>query len=150
MQESVLAQVYRMRGVKACPIETTFRFIGKKWTVLILRELFLGVSQFNRLAENVEGIRPKVLSQRLKELKRSGIVERQITSESPIHVEYRLTELGRRLEPVLCSAAAFSIEALPKLVFKNGKPRDLRAVLGPNVSAVFSIPDGASKSSRFR
>ncbi len=148
MEENAIARVYQMRGLKACPIETTFRFIGKKWTVLVLRELFLGVSQFNRLAENVEGIRAKILSQRLKELQRFGFVERRITSDSPIHVEYRLTKLGRRLEPVLCSAAAFSMMAFPELVFKNGKSKDLEDAPGLEASISVPIRRKASSSSR--
>ncbi len=123
-----MAHVYQMPELKACPIETTFRLIGKKWTVLILREMFLGVTKFNRLEENVDGITSKVLSQRLKELQRLGIVRRRIVSEAPVHVEYGLTELGEELGPVLSSAAAFSMRFLPKAVFKDGKARDLTQI----------------------
>ncbi len=123
-----MARVYEMPELKACPIETTFRIIGKKWMVLVLREMFLGVTQFNRLEENVVGITSKVLSQRLKELRRLGIVRRTIVSEAPIRVEYRLTELGEELGPVLASAAAFSMRFLPKAVFKDGKPRSMTQI----------------------
>ncbi len=133
-----MAQIYQMPELKACPIETTFKIIGKKWTVLVLRELFLGVNQFNRLEENVEGITSKVLSQRLKEMQRLGIVDRQIVSQAPIRVEYRLTALGRRLEPVLCSAAAFSMTSLPKSVFKGGKPLIPEGIVGPEARRLFT------------
>jgi DNA-binding HxlR family transcriptional regulator len=126
--DSNMAHVYRMPELKACPIETTFRIIGKKWTVLVLREMFLGVTQFNRLEENVGGITSKVLSQRLKELQRLGIVRRRIVSEAPIRVEYGLTELGEELGPVLASAAAFSMRFLPKAVFKDEKARSLTQI----------------------
>lgn len=127
--ESVMDRVYQMPELKACPIEATFKVIGRKWTVLILREMFLGVNQFNRLEENVEGITSKVLSQRLKELQRHGIVERRIVSEAPIRVEYGLSELGQQLGPVLLAAASFSMRFLPKTVFSDGKPRNPTQIL---------------------
>lgn len=126
--DSFMAGVYQMPELKACPIETTFRIIGRKWTILILREMFLGVTRFNRLEENVDGITSKVLSQRLKELQRLGIVRRRIVSEAPVRVEYGLTELGQELGAVLASAAAFSMRFLPKAVFKDGKARDLTQI----------------------
>ena len=73
--------------------------------------------------ENIEGISPKVLTERLRELERLGIIKRRIISEYPIRVEYSLTDLGRAFEPVLLSAAAFSMKYMPKIVFKDGKSR---------------------------
>jgi DNA-binding HxlR family transcriptional regulator len=49
---SIIDRIYNMPELKACPIETTFKIIGMKWTILILRELFRGVTQFNRFLEN--------------------------------------------------------------------------------------------------
>lgn len=66
---------------------------------------------------------PKVLTERLKELQKLGMVKRKIVSESPIRIEYALTEVGRQLEPTLLAAASFSMSCLPKIVFKDGKPR---------------------------
>jgi DNA-binding HxlR family transcriptional regulator len=112
-----------MPELKSCPIETTFRIIGKRWTVLIIREMLRGKKQFNRFMENIEGISPKVLTERLRELEHLGIVRRKIVSEYPIKIEYSLTDLGKGFEPVLLSAASFSMKYLPKAIFKDGKPR---------------------------
>ena len=120
---SIIETVYNMPELKACPIETTFRIIGKKWTVLIIREILRGNAQFNRFMENIEGISPKVLTERLRELDRLGIIRRRIVSEYPIRVEYSLTDLGKAFEPVLLAAASFSMKCMPKIVFKDGKPR---------------------------
>jgi DNA-binding HxlR family transcriptional regulator len=120
---SLVETVYGMPGLKTCPIETTFRVIGKRWTVLIIREFLMGHTQFNRLIENIKGITPKVLTERLRELEQLGIVKRRIISDYPIRVEYSLTDAGRGLEPVLLSAASFSMKYMPKDVFKDGKPR---------------------------
>jgi DNA-binding HxlR family transcriptional regulator len=82
-----------------------------------------GTAQFNRFLENIEGITPKVLTQRLRELQQFGIVRRRIVSDYPIRVEYELTDLGKEFEPVLLAAASFSMRYMPKIVFKDGKPR---------------------------
>jgi DNA-binding HxlR family transcriptional regulator len=115
--------VYNSPELKSCPIQATFRIIGKKWTVLVIREMFRRTTQFNRFLENIEGITPKVLTQRLRELQKLGIVRRRIVSEYPIRVEYEITDLGREFEPVLLAAASFSMKNMPKTVFKDGKPR---------------------------
>jgi len=120
----IISEMYEREDLKACPIEITFRIIGKRWTVLILREMFTGVNQFNRFHENIKGITPRMLSIRLRELEKEKIVDRIITSKYPVRVEYRLTELGEKLGPVLLLAAFFSMRQLPKAVFRDGKPRD--------------------------
>jgi DNA-binding HxlR family transcriptional regulator len=116
--------VYNSPELKSCPSETTFKIIGKKWTVLIIREMFRGTTQFNRFLENIDGITPKVLTERLRELEKFGIVKRRIVSEYPIRVEYEMTDLGKEFEPVLLAAASFSMRNMSKIVFKDGKPRN--------------------------
>jgi DNA-binding HxlR family transcriptional regulator len=59
------------------------------------------MTQFNRFLENIDGITPKVLTERLRELQRFGIIRRRIVSEYPIRVEYEMTDQGREFEPVL-------------------------------------------------
>ena len=120
---SIIETVYNMPELKTCPIETTFRIIGKRWTILIIREMLRGHTQFNRFMENIEGISPKILTERLRELERLGIVRRRIVSEYPVKIEYSLSDLGKGFEPVLLSAASFSMKYMPKTIFKDGKPR---------------------------
>jgi DNA-binding HxlR family transcriptional regulator len=124
MNCSVIEIVYNNPELRSCPIEATFKIIGKKWTVLIVREMLRGAKQFNRFLENIEGITPKVLTERLRELQKLGIVKRRIVSEYPVRVEYEMTDLGKEFEPVLLAAASFSMRNLPKIVFKDGKPRN--------------------------
>lgn len=121
---SIIETVYSSPELKSCPIEATFRIIGKKWTVLIIREMLRGTTQFNRFVENIEGITPKVLTERLRELQKFGIIRRRIVSEYPIRVEYELTDMGGEFEPVLLAAASFSMKNIPKIVFKDGKSRN--------------------------
>jgi DNA-binding HxlR family transcriptional regulator len=126
---SIIATIYNMPKLKSCPIETTFKIIGKRWTVLIIREILKGNTQFNRFLENIKGISPKVLTERLRELERLGMIRRRIVSEYPIKVEYSLTDIGKGLEPVLLSAAWFSMEYMSKTVFKDGIPRTPNQVI---------------------
>ena len=121
---SMIETIYNSPELKSCPIETTFKIIGKKWAILIIREMFRGTTQFNRFPENIDGITPKVLTERLRELQKFGIVRRRIVSEYPIRVEYEMTDLGKEFEPVLLAAASFSMRNMPKIVFKDGKPRN--------------------------
>jgi DNA-binding HxlR family transcriptional regulator len=125
---SNIERVYNMSELKSCPIEATFRIIGKRWTVLIIREILRGNTQFNRFKENIEGISPKVLTERLRELEHLGII-RRIVSEYPLRVEYSLTDIGKGFEPVLLSAASFSMKYMPRTVFKDGKPRTPEIIL---------------------
>jgi DNA-binding HxlR family transcriptional regulator len=120
---SILESVYKMPELKSCPIETTFRIIGKTWTVLIIKELLMGHKQFNRFIENIESIILKVLTERLRELEHLGIISRRIVSDYSVRVEYSLTDLGREFEPVLLSAASFSMKNMPRTVFKDGRSR---------------------------
>lgn len=83
------------------PIENTLQVIGSKWTVLIIRELMGGTRRFGELERALTGISPRTLSLRLSALERYGIIERKVYPEVPPRVEYRLSTLGRSLEPVL-------------------------------------------------
>jgi DNA-binding HxlR family transcriptional regulator len=124
-ERSIIEIVYNSPELRSCPIETTFRIIGKKWAVLIIREMFRGTTQFNRFLENIDGITPKVLTERLRELEKLGIINRRVVSEYPIRVEYGLTDLGKAFEPVLLAAGAFSMRYMPEVVFKDGKSRSV-------------------------
>jgi len=117
-----------------CPIDNTFRIIGKKFTVLILRNMIsLGQTRFNQLLVSVERINPKTLSIRLREMEKSGLIERKVYPETPIRVEYHLTEKGEALRPILEQMAAFSMQYCCKDVFKDGKPRTLQEVFSKSI-----------------
>ncbi len=75
--------------------------IGKRWTGLILKVLMAGPLRFNEIAEQLQVISDRMLSERLKELEQEGVVERRVLPETPVRVEYTLTEKGRALAPVI-------------------------------------------------
>jgi len=130
---SIIETIYHLPELKSCPIETTFKIIGKRWTVLVIREILRGNTQFNRFMENIKGISPKVLTERLRELEEMGIISRRIVSKYPLRVEYTLTDMGRGFEPVLLSAASFSMTYMPRAVFKDGKSRTPDQLLADHV-----------------
>jgi DNA-binding HxlR family transcriptional regulator len=89
-----------------CPLGGIIDLISKKWALLIINTIGNnGKLRFNRIMESLEGINPKTLSSRLKEIEQYGIIERKIFAEIPPRVEYSLTKEGKELrkaiEPLL-------------------------------------------------
>ena len=122
LREEIAA--YMQKNTIRCPINNTFQIIGKKFTVLILRNMiYLNQIRFNKLLNSIAGINAKMLSIRLKEMEKDGLIRRKIYNESPIRIEYEMTEKGMALEPILEQMSAFSMKYFPKEIFKNGKPR---------------------------
>jgi DNA-binding HxlR family transcriptional regulator len=83
-----------------CSIARTLSVLGERWTILVLRELFLGRRRFDEIQAEL-GIATNILSRRLATLADEGIAERHRYSEHPERFEYRLTEKGLELQPVL-------------------------------------------------
>ena len=92
---------------KRCTVERTIDVIGGKWTTLILRDLLGGTRRFGELRSSLEGISPKTLTERLRELEACGVLTRKIYPEVPPRVEYALTDKGKALRPVINAMAAW-------------------------------------------
>lgn len=85
-----------------CPVARTLDIIGERWTILILRELFLfGPRRYQDLQNALAGMAPNTVSARLKRLEDAGIVTRRQYSEHPPRAAYVLTERGQALKPAL-------------------------------------------------
>lgn len=95
--------------LKACPIENTFKIIGKNFTVLILKNMINSKqNRFNQLSNSIEQGNPKTLTIRLREMEKSGLIKRKVYyQESPIRIEYYPTEKCRALQPILDMMAAY-------------------------------------------
>jgi DNA-binding HxlR family transcriptional regulator len=92
----------RSYGQKGCPVALTLDLIGERWTILLLRDLLLhGPRRFQDFQESLKGVAPNTLSARLKEMEAKGLVTRQVYSEHPPRLEYRLTEKGKSLGPIV-------------------------------------------------
>jgi DNA-binding HxlR family transcriptional regulator len=88
-----------------CPIRTTIDVIGGKWKPLILFQLKNGPQRFSALRRSIPDVTQKMLTDRLKELERDGIVHREVYAVVPPKVEYSLTPYGEGLKPILAAMA---------------------------------------------
>jgi DNA-binding HxlR family transcriptional regulator len=120
--------MYSMEGMKRCPLDNTFKLVGKKFTVLIVRNMMSNQTRFNQFLDSIQGINPKTLSTRLKEMERDGLIHRKIYHETPIRIEYYLTKKGKALKSVLDQMAIFSLQFCVTDVFKDGKPRTYKEI----------------------
>lgn len=109
-----------------CSLAQTLSVIGEHWTLLIIRDAFFGVRRFDDFHRSL-GISRNILSVRLKKLVQAGVLEK---SEGPGHPEYRLTEKGLALQPVMVAMTQWGDTYLPnpdgkRLTFvdrRDGKP----------------------------
>lgn len=85
----------------ACPVATTVHLIGNKWKLLVIRNLLVGTCRFGELRKTIPGISQKVLTDNLRSMERDGIVIRTAYAEVPRRVEYRLSELGESMRPII-------------------------------------------------
>ena len=90
-----------------CPVATAVDLIGGKWKLLIIRNLKTRPWRFNELQRDLDGISQKVLTDSLRQMIDDGLVYIHDYHEFPPRVEYGLTELGRKMLPIIDALAAF-------------------------------------------
>ena len=99
---------------RKCPVCIVMRFLGKRWTLLIVVELFKGKAKWKRFSElkaRLPGITPKVLSMRLKELEKEAMVKHRLDSkEFPVKSKYALTESGNDFLKVISSLKRWGLK----------------------------------------
>jgi DNA-binding HxlR family transcriptional regulator len=95
-----------------CPIARALDIIGDRWTLIILRDLFFGRTKFNEFRDASPAPPPKVLSARLKMLTDEGLIERSVYSQHPLRADYRLTEQGRTVLPILLALGKWGLDNL--------------------------------------
>lgn len=84
-----------------CGVEAALDVIGGRWKGLVLYHLLSGKKRFNEFRRLMPSITVRMLTLQLRELEQDGIVSRHVYPEVPPKVEYELTELGQKLEPLL-------------------------------------------------
>ena len=139
---------------QTCSVARALEIIGERWTILILRDAFLGVRRFDDFQRSL-GVARNVLNTRLQRLVEAGLLERSRYQERPERYEYRLTEMGIDLWPTIVSLMQWgdrhlgSDDGPPLLLRHNGcggevtsrrtcaacgaelTPRDVRPAPGP-------------------
>lgn len=110
-----------------CPIHVTINVLGKKWTILILRDIALRkINRFNQIKRSLPGITSRVLILRLQELEETGYIKPDLIKDKPRVVEWQLTEKGHDTIPVLLSILEFGAKWYAHEVFEDHKPRTIK------------------------
>ncbi|QEG41232.1 winged helix-turn-helix transcriptional regulator [Roseimaritima ulvae] len=86
-----------------CPVSRTLDLVGDKWTLVVVRDLLLGLTRYEQFLDRPEKISTNILANRLKRLETLGFVERRQYSEHASRFEYQLTSQGERLRPLVQS-----------------------------------------------
>ena len=95
-----------------CPVSCTLDLIGDRWTLLVIRDMmFFGKQRFEEFLESPEGISTNILTDRLKLLGELGLAEKQPYSNHSRRMNYRLTERGKSLRPVLKAMTVWGFKA---------------------------------------
>jgi DNA-binding HxlR family transcriptional regulator len=103
---------------QTCSVARTLEVVGERWTLLILRDALLGIRRFDDFQADL-GIARNVLTDRLGRLVEAGVLERRAYQERPLRHEYRLTDKGRDLFPVVHALARWG----DKHAAPDGPPR---------------------------
>ena len=96
-----------------CPVARTVARVGDVWSLMVLRDAFLGRTRFDEFRRSL-GVAPNILTDRLNRLVDAGLLERRRYSERPPRDEYLLTEMGRDFQPVVDAIKAFGERRLPR------------------------------------
>ena len=114
---------------RTCTIASSLAVIGEKWSILVIRELSLGVHRFDAIQRNT-GAPRDILTSRLRRLEAEGVVEKRLYQEHPPRHEYRLTQSGNELRPILLALAQWGdhwtpVDGSAKWVHECGHDLDL-------------------------
>jgi DNA-binding HxlR family transcriptional regulator len=82
--------------------------LERRWQLSIIYAALSGAHRFHEFADAVPGISPRMLSERLRDLEAARLLERNVIPSSPPTVEYRLTERGQQLEPIIEAMVAYA------------------------------------------
>jgi len=93
-----------------CPVACSLDVLGDRWTLLVVRDLFLGRSRFKDFMSSPEGIPTNILTDRLERLVRFGLVERIPAADGTKRQAYCLTQKGQALNPVVCAIRDWGLQ----------------------------------------
>lgn len=121
-----------------CPVNKALVFIGKKWSIEIIRDMFFGKKRFKEFKEGKPNLSNKVLSECLKNLENNGVIEKRIVNSTPISTEYYLTKRGKALNQIIYEMAVFALEECND---KDYIEEDTRMQIKQNFKEVLQIND---------
>lgn len=100
----------------ACPIANVLDIVGDKWTLLVVRDLFMGKHRYGEFQASPEAIPTNILADRLKRLEAAGLVKKDFYQDNPPRAEYFLTSKGADLGPILRAMGQWGVQYLPEVV----------------------------------
>ncbi|MDO7880863.1 MULTISPECIES: winged helix-turn-helix transcriptional regulator [Microbacteriaceae] len=95
--------------------QDSFELVGKRWSPAILMAINLGSHRFSEILARVEGLSDRLLSQRLKELERNRLIDREVIPTTPVQIRYTLTERGADLMQALQPLVGWGLRWEPEL-----------------------------------
>ena len=104
-----------------CSVEATLSVIGGRWKPVIMFKLMGGTLRFNELRRQVPGVTQKMLTNQLRELEADGVIARRVYAEVPPRVEYRLTERGETLRPLLLAMRDWGAEHMAEALVETDR-----------------------------
>lgn len=114
MTPETMREMTREHVEAFCPrFHHAVELIGRRWSGAILRAMLSGSTRFSEIAATVPGLSDRLLSERLKELEAEDVVIRTVHPETPVRIEYQLTDKGRALAPVIDSISVWAEAWLP-------------------------------------
>jgi DNA-binding HxlR family transcriptional regulator len=112
-----------------CPIRESLGIFGRKWALLVLRDIaFLKIGRFSKILKNNSGLTPRVLSMRLRDLEREGLIKRTVNPLEKLDIRYQLTKKGQDTMPILTAFIQYGMVHRAKRVFEDERARTLSQV----------------------
>jgi len=93
----------------SCPISCALDLLGDKWSLLVIRDLFRGMTRYNEFLAGPEGIPTNILAERLKRLEQAGLIKSKTYQQNPPRYAYTLTPKGDDLKSVLGALAKWAM-----------------------------------------
>ena len=100
----------------ACAIANILDILGDKWTLLVVRDLYMGKTIYSEFQNSPEKIPTNILAERLKRLESAGIIHKESYQQRPVRYAYQLTEKGVALAPVLKEMVIWGNKFIPDTI----------------------------------
>lgn len=99
----------------ACPVACALDLLGDRWTLLVIRDLFRGLTRYGEFVASPEGIPTNLLADRLARLEAAGVIKSHAYQSNPPRYAYSLTPKGLDLKPVIGALAGWAMRHVPRV-----------------------------------
>lgn len=108
-----------------CPVACSLDLLGDKWTLLLVRDMFLGKSRYGEFLSSPESIPTNILVDRLNRLLESGVIMKKPYQDNPVRYSYELTKKGRDLGPIVIGFVRWGEQYIAGTKAAKNAPRDV-------------------------